>query len=178
MVLAQSPIDWASTLEHSVTIGVLLFGGYGLAWVAVKLFGKGGYTERMNDTLSDIKDLVGNQQVLCTKHAGAVERMCVVEETLARTVGEAVVAATSDRKEISDNVDRILDHTTKTDMWGRQNVDEYRVIPALDAMLAAVDTAERVAGHCNHADEVVKEIRDLKHEVVEIKARIRGDRGD
>ena len=133
MTLAQNPIDWAMTLEHSVTLGVILFGGYGLAWIAVRLFGKEGIIAQMNDTMREIKDLIANQQVICTKHAGAMNHICAAEEAMSKTLGEAIVIAASDREDIHAGVQAILDHTTKMDMWQRQNPNEFKAVHAFDA---------------------------------------------
>ena len=172
MMLAQNPIDWAMTLEHSVTVGVILFGGYGLSWIAVRLFGREGIIAQMNDTMREIKDLVGNQQVVCTQHAGAMNHMCAAEEAMSKQIGEAIVIAASDRDDIRNEVGVILDHTTKMDMWQRQNPNEFKAIHAFDAILALVNTAERISERLEHGEAVLTDIRQVRAEITEIRARI------
>lgn len=173
MIISQTPIDWALTLEHSVTIGVIMFCGYGLAWIAVRLFGKGGLIAGMNDTMVQIKDLIGNQQVVCAKHVGTMDHICAVEETMLRQMGEAVVVAVAEREQIKDNVTEILDHAKSLKLWGSQNVKEFKITPAFDAIIALVTTAERIAEHLQHGEPVIKDIRLLKAEITAIKESIR-----
>ena len=174
-MIAQSPIDWVMTLEHSVTIGVILFCGYGLSWIAIRLFGKEGYTEKMNETLGSIKDLIANQQIICTRHAGAMNEVCAVQQAASKQIDEAIVIAAGDRKEINSTVSTILDHTTKMDMWQRQNVNEFRAVHAFDAILSLVNSAERIAEHLEHGDTIMNHIRQAKVEIIEIKSRMQRD---
>ena len=77
------PLPWADVLNHSVAIGVVLFFGVGLRWVALRLFGVDGIITRSMATSSESLEkntrLLGTmaeanaaQMQLCSRHAAAM----------------------------------------------------------------------------------------------------------
>jgi len=101
-----------------------------------------------------------------------MNHMCAAEEAMSKQIGEAIVIAASDRDNIRNEVGVILDHTTKMDMWQRQNPNEFKAIHAFDAILALVNTAERISERLEHGEAVLTDIRQVRAEITEIRARI------
>ena len=170
MIFAQTPLAWPEILNHSVAIGVVLFFGIGLAWVARRLFGVDGIITRQTDVASasletTTKTLVAQtitldkleanataQQGLCVRHASALETvggsMAAVDQSLAAT------------REASESVAK---------EWGHVNHQEFRTPPILDALTHTVDMLEKMEIRRGHADECREEFALLRSQIAEIK---------
>jgi len=153
-IMAQDLFD-PKLWEHGTSIVVVAVFLWLVIWFARQLAGKDGAIPKITTTLIELKDLGVNQQTLCTRHSNAMD--------IIAQWGDKVEGAANHSKEMHDT-------------WAHVNTDEFRVIPALDAMMSACDTCERVSSHCEHGEEVAKEIRQLKGEIVNIKARVRNEK--
>ena len=92
-LFGQTPSHWAELLNHSVAIGVLAFIGVTATWWLRRTYGKEGTDTRRAEvqmaceqknsdtmaanaiTLVELKNLAASQQDLCSRHAGALEKV-------------------------------------------------------------------------------------------------------
>ena len=188
---------WGELVQHTVTGAVVVFCGYGLAWIGIRLFGRGDgiitqaadrateTMERNSKTLSELKDLNEKQQTLCTLHAGSMKSLEDFSDQMIQLHTDpnstfATVGIREQLKEIDETAKDVKEHVDVAAQYQQEisqsGLDEFRVIPALDAMMAACDTCGRVASHCNTSEKVAEEITKLKSSIVEIKAELRREK--
>ena len=175
-MFAQAPMIWPEILQHSALVGVVLFFGYGLAYITKRLFGEDGIITNQTTiasaslvkttetlvaqtiTLDKLEANATAQQGLCVRHAAALE-----------TVGVELDG-------VEGKLDKTVDATTTmAEQWGGRNHHEYKTGPILDAMLHAIDTAESLAMKCNC--ECGDEMRSLRGKIAEVKEHMQRGQG-